>query len=83
MPVDGGGTAMKEAEIRKKIEELCESKRKSVEGHKASIRLVEEIHDKIIADIRSKCRHRKKTCHQGDHDMPTYYTCDVCGKELE
>ena len=34
-----------------------------------------------LASIQSQCRHRKVHYHSG-YEMPSYYDCDVCGKEF-
>jgi hypothetical protein len=73
---------MKEKEIERAIWRLGA---KRAEATSKSEIALQDKHAKINAElelIRKQCRHRKRTCHYA-YEMPTYWTCDCCGAEVD
>ncbi len=43
---------------------------------------LKQIYSKV-SDLQDACIHPNLTRHQGVYEMPSYSTCDICGKEFK
>lgn len=64
--------------VRKRLAKLNEAEVKECVRHSEKLA---EITEERTAIIR-RCQHKSKTLHMGSPYDPSYYSCDICGKEV-
>lgn len=63
--------------VRHEIYRLRREIRDEEDRHKQAVRVLQA----AIRGTQSSCPHKKKTLCLGTPYDPSYYTCDVCGKD--